>query len=162
MRGEQSPWHLKGAQRGTLWHHCRGYSVAQADKELEDAHDRKRHKAKGIQNAMAKATKDTALALMLKSACHRAQQDEVRKERVYSQLSKISVEKETARIKALEEQHGLRQMGPAHSEPPVPKDQAVAAASKACAKTTPQAGGSDAGQLLPRQWGSQGEANQGS
>ena len=39
-----------------LW----GGSVAQADKEHEDAHDRKRHKAKGIHNAMAKAMKDTA------------------------------------------------------------------------------------------------------
>ena len=57
---------------------------------------------------MAKTTKDSARASMLaaeaESACHRAQQDEVRKERVSSQLSKISAEKEAARIKALEEQ----------------------------------------------------------
>ena len=95
-----------------------GGLCAQADKEHKDAHDRKRLKAKGVQNAMAKATKDAAHALMLaaeaESACHRAQQDEVHKERVSSQLSKISVEKETARIKALEEQRGLCQMGPAH------------------------------------------------
>ena len=34
-----------------------GDSVAHADKEREDAHDRKIRKAKGMQNAMAKATK---------------------------------------------------------------------------------------------------------
>ena len=100
------------------------------------------------------------LAAEAESTCQRAQQDEVC--RVSSQLSKISVEKEAARIKALEEQRGLHQMGPAHSESPVPRDKAVAAASKACGKTTPQAGGSDAGPLLSRQWGSQGEVNQGS